>query len=245
MSVFETPGFWWLVLTISVSGIVRGFSGFGTGMIFIPVAGQFLKPSDVVLLSALLGVASTLPLLPNAWRIGERKDVGVLVLAACVTVPIGVWVLTQADTLVLRWVVSIVIFVALVTLVSGWRHSGALGITGRLSVGGTAGFLGGLVGLTGPVIVVFNLSSPSGIATVRANTILFLVALDLAVTVNIFRTGADMGQMLWLGGVLLIPYTVTILLGQSLFNPARERLYRVAAYSVIGVAVLTSLPIFD
>lgn len=245
INVFEVQGIWWLVLTIVVSGTVRGFSGFGSGMIFIPVASQFIPPSDVVLVLALMGGVSTLPILSGAWRLGDRKEVAVLVFAACATVPIGVWVLTQADTLVLRWLMSGVICVALVALVSGWRHRSPLGNFGRLGVGGSAGFLGGLAGLTGPVIIVFNLASQNGIATIRANTILFLIALDVVVPFNIILTGVDISQVFWLGLVLVGPYTLAIMLGKTLFDPSRETLYRAAAYSVITIAMVTSLPIFD
>lgn len=46
--VLATPGLVWLILTISVAGIVRGFTGFGTALVFVPVAGMFLPPQVVV-----------------------------------------------------------------------------------------------------------------------------------------------------------------------------------------------------
>ena len=42
-----------------------------------------------------------------------------------------------------------------------------------------------------------------------------------------------------------MPYFTTTMIGQSPFDPHRERLYRWAAYGVIGLAVLTGLPIWD
>ena len=39
-----TPGLIWLLFTIGLAGIVRGFSGFGTALIFVPVANIFLEP---------------------------------------------------------------------------------------------------------------------------------------------------------------------------------------------------------
>lgn len=48
LQVWATPGLIWLLLAISVAGIVRGFTGFGTALVFVPVAGIFLLPQTVV-----------------------------------------------------------------------------------------------------------------------------------------------------------------------------------------------------
>jgi len=45
--------------------------------------------------------------------------------------------------------------------------------------------------------------------------------------------------------MLSVPYLITTLIGKALFDPKLEKVYRVASYSVIGLAVLTSLPLFD
>ena len=38
------PGLGWLFAAALVAGVVRGFSGFGTAMAFMPVAGAILSP---------------------------------------------------------------------------------------------------------------------------------------------------------------------------------------------------------
>ena len=45
--------------------------------------------------------------------------------------------------------------------------------------------------------------------------------------------------------LLSVPYLATTLIGQSLFDPNRERAYRWIAYGVVGLAVITGLPILD
>ena len=51
---WAVPEFWWLVLVIGVAGVVRGFAGFGTGLVFIPLASIFLDPLWV--LAAVIAV---------------------------------------------------------------------------------------------------------------------------------------------------------------------------------------------
>jgi len=48
----------------------------------------------------------------------------------------------------------------------------------------------------------------------------------------------------FLAAILAVPYFFTTLIGQSMFDPRHERLYRWASYGVIAAAVLTGLPIW-
>ena len=117
--VLATPGLVWLVLTISGAGIIRGFTGFGTALIFVPVAGIFLPPAQVVALITLTGVASMAALLPRAWGQAARGEVTILVVAALITVPAGIWLLGFLDPVAVRWIVAGIAAATLAALVSG------------------------------------------------------------------------------------------------------------------------------
>ena len=39
--LFATDGFYWILTAAFVAGAVRSFSGFGVGMMYLPVPGQF------------------------------------------------------------------------------------------------------------------------------------------------------------------------------------------------------------
>ncbi len=239
------PGFWWLAATIAVAGIVRGFTGFGTALIFVPVAGLFLPAAQVVATITMLGLASTAALLPRAWRQGNRGEVGLLILAALPTVPLGLMVLEHLDSTTVRWIVAAIGTVTLGALMSGWRYAGAVRLPMLLAIGAAAGLLGGMTGLTGPVVILFYLAGQGAAQSVRANTILFLAALDLVIVANLLLGGITTFQMVWLAGLLAVPYFVTTMIGQALFHPSRERLYRRAALAVIALAVTTGLPIWE
>ena len=239
------PGLGWLLLTISVAGLVRGFTGFGTAMIFMPIAVQFLSVPEAILIMALAGAASAAALLPQAWKVGDRAEVASLALAAAVMVPLGLALIGWFDPNTLRWLVAGLIALTLLALITGWRYHGRLGLPGRLAVGGGAGFVGGLTGLTGPVVIVFYLANARSAETVRANVILFLAALDLVMIIGILWGGLVTAQIFWIAALLGGPYVVMVLIGQRLFDPARQSLYRWAAYIVVAGAVLAGLPIFD
>ncbi|WP_282076365.1 sulfite exporter TauE/SafE family protein [Epibacterium ulvae] len=245
LSAWATPGLFWLLLTIGAAGLVRGFTGFGTALIFVPVAGIFLTPVEVILMIVLTGVASTAALLPGAWGQADRKEVGTLALAATVTVPLGIWIMGQVDELLLRWFIAVIVGGTLLAVVSGWRYQGRLGLKGRGAIGSSAGLIGGMTGLTGPVVIVFYLANARDITKVRANTIVFLTAMDIVIALNLLVRGNVTSEAIWLAVLLSVPYFTTTMIGKAIFDPRFERAYRVAAYSVIAIAVISSLPIFD
>ncbi|MEB8388078.1 sulfite exporter TauE/SafE family protein [Rhodobacteraceae bacterium KMM 6894] len=244
LAAMDLPGFWWLVATISIAGVVRGFTGFGTALIFVPVAGLFLPAAQVIATITMTGVASTIALLPRAWRLADHREVGLLVIAALPTVPLGLMVMEALDGLTLRWIVTAVAGGTLTALVSGWRFHGSIRWPGLLVIGALAGLMGGMTGLTGPMVILFYLAGQAAVQTVRANTIVFLAALDVVIVANLFLRGTVGWQAVWLAVLLGVPYLITTLIGQALFDPTQERLYRYAAFAMIGMAVLTGLPLW-
>jgi len=238
------PGLWVLCAAMLVAGLVRGFTGFGTAMIFVPVAGRYLAPEQVIAVMALTGLASAGALVPRAWREGERAEVGRLALAACLTVPVGMALIPLVPNLAIRWIAISIAAITLIALVAGWRYQHAPGSKGLLGIGAGAGLMGGLAGLTGPLVILFYLAGTAPSRTVRANTILFLAALDVVLVANLAMRGEITAPILVLAACLGVPYLLATALGQAAFRPGREGLYRNVAYAVIGVAILTGLPLW-
>ncbi|MEO1140156.1 MAG: sulfite exporter TauE/SafE family protein [Pseudomonadota bacterium] len=243
--VLATPGLAWLCLAIGVAGLVRGFAGFGTALVFVPVAGIFLPPEHVIAVITLTGIASMAALLPRAWGQADRGEVSILVLAALLMVPVGLWLMTQLEDRVVRWVVAGIASGTLAALIAGWRYVEKVTRLGLLPIGAVAGVIGGMTGLTGPVVILFYLTGQSAAQSVRANTILFLAGLDVVIVGNLLLRGAVSVELVVLALVLAVPYFITSLMGQALFDPRHERLYRWVAYAVIALAVISGLPLWE
>ncbi|MEL6700835.1 MAG: TSUP family transporter, partial [Pseudomonadota bacterium] len=92
----------------ALAGLVRGFSGFGTAMIFLPVAGRVLGPFEAIVALIVMDIIGPIPLIPRAWRDADKRALGWLVGAMCLTLPIGLAVLSVAPEVLFRWLVSLV-----------------------------------------------------------------------------------------------------------------------------------------
>src|SRR3979490_3329705 len=76
-----------------VSGTARGFSGFGSALIFMPLASSMAAPRLVAALLLLIDFVAAAPLIPNAWKKADRKAIAGMVPGAPVGVPLGTYFL--------------------------------------------------------------------------------------------------------------------------------------------------------
>lgn len=249
MSVFvdaiATDGLWVLVVTALLAGLVRGFSGFGTAMVYLPVAGQVLSPFEALTTLMVMDLIGPIPNLPRAFRISDRPDILRLSLGALVAVPVGVFVLGLIEPAMFRYGVSLIAIALLILLISGFRYQGKLHPRMIYGTGAIGGFLAGSVGLPGPPVIMLYMASPHPVAVIRANIMVYLLLCDLMMIAVLQINGFLVLSAVALGALLALPYLVGNVLGGWLFRPRFERAYRAVAYFIIAASALNGLPMFD
>jgi uncharacterized membrane protein YfcA len=244
--VLQFEGLSWLICAAALSGLVRGFSGFGTALIFMPVAGQFLPPFWAVITLIVMDVFGPVPNLPRAWRSGHPRAVFVMAFGMVSALPLGLFLLKQMDPLLFRYLVATMALTAPLLLMMGFRFSAEavkpplLYVTGAFS-----GFLGGLVGIPGPPVIILYMSSRLPVRIIRANTMMFLFLFDVLLLLCLLLQGDLVALPVVIGLSLIIPSLLGNILGGFVFNPEKESLYRWVAYSITLVAGVTSLPVWD
>lgn len=243
-AALATQGLVWLVLAVFVAGLVRGFAGFGSAMIIMPVASSVLSPVEAVVFLIAAELIGPLPNARAAWREGVPRDVGLLVLGAAMALPLGVAALSVMDATVFGWVVSACVFSLLALMVSGWRLRG--GLTRRLTVcaGALGGFMTGFAGLPGPPVIMLYMASTLPVAVIRANFLLYLVALDLMLFGVLWALGMMNWHIAFLGLLVGVPNLIANSVGARLFDPSAERIFRNVAYIVIAVSATLGLPLW-
>ena len=221
-----------------IAGMVRGFAGFGAAMLMTPVFSALYGPPVGIALCLLLEIAVALPLLPAVVRLVDWRQLGLLLAAAVVFVPIGTHVLTLAEPEPMRWAISAIILVAVALLASGWRYPGRPRPVTTLAAGATSGFLNGVSGMAGPPIAFYYLAGENTAAHVRANLTTYFVFVDLA-AIAVFASRGLIGWDTGVHGLVLAPAVMLGgLLGERLFPLASESFYRRLALGLlVGVAI--------
>src|SRR5699024_9294868 len=131
-----------LALTAVLAGLVRGFSGFGSAMVLVPVASALTSPQTAVVLLLFTDTLLTLPMVVPAARRCNWREVLPLAAGALCTVPLGVHLLLILDQTLLRWIISLLILILVALLASGWRWSGRPNLLHTGLVGGASGLTG-------------------------------------------------------------------------------------------------------
>lgn len=238
------PGLWWLGAAVILAGLVRGFSGFGTALILIPVAARVVPPHWTLILLVVIDSIGPLPNLPRALRDGAPREVVTLVAGMLVGLPLGLWVLAALPVETFRWVVSIVALVMLALLMSGWRWHGAHGGAVSVAAGGVSGFLGGSTGMAGPPVILYYMVQQMPVAKLRANLLLFFVGGNAALLGYLALAGRLELPAVMLGLALAPVFLAANVVGAALFRPQMGTLYRRVAYALVAGAALSGLPIW-
>ena len=244
-AALATEGLWLLGLGAVLAGVVRGFTGFGNAMVYLPFAGQVLEPVWVLVTMVIIDMIGPLPEVPRAIREGHPRDVLRLGAGALIGVPIGVSVLVALQPELFRTAVSVLSLGLLVALVAGLRYRGPVGKPMIFGIGAGAGFLGGAVGLPGPLVILLYMARPLPAQVIRASTLLYLILADILMFGTFARRGLLAPEPILLGLVLVLPYLLAIRAGSAIFDPRHATLYRWVAYAIIAGSALSGLPVWD
>jgi uncharacterized membrane protein YfcA len=228
-----------------VSGIARGFSGFGSALIFMPLASSIAAPRMVAALLLIIDFIGSAPLIPNAWKQVDRKATAIMALGALVGVAIGTWLLSRLEPVTTRRIISAFLFALLLLLLSGWRYRGKDHPAISIGIGGLSGFGSGLAQTGGPPIVGYWLGRPIASVIQRANIVLFFAASDFFSLISDALSGLITADAIRFAIVVGPVCALGVGLGALLFGRASENIFRAICYALIAAAVLIGLPALD
>jgi uncharacterized membrane protein YfcA len=239
------PRFPWAVAIATVAGLVRGFSGFGSALIYMPLISAIYSPAIAAPTILLIDTLCGLPFSIHAWPNANRREVLPVSVGGAVGVPLGVVALLYVEPLTLRWFIAALVLAAVAALAAGWRYHGKPNLPASLGVGLASGFGAGAVQIGAPPLLVFWLGGKNSATTVRANIMVYFImqgslAFALYLYSGLFSTGIVVLSLLF--GA---PFAFAMFAGAYWFHGSSDVLYRRVAYVIIGFAGLASLPLFD
>lgn len=239
-----TPGLGWVVAIAVLAALVYGFAGFGSALIFMPLATIFLPPPLAIAAFSLSAVGSLITVFPGAWKAADKRATLMIVAMSVLFMPAGIYLLRIAPEETIRTAVCVVTLGTLAMLLSGWKVPLRGGRGLQLSVGALAGITGGSTGLNGPPVILFNLGTDQPVAVTRGNLACFLTLNSLFMMPMLWVQGLVDGRAFFLGLILLVPYALGGFVGVQMFRPEGAGLYKTVAYVLIGVAGVMGLPVW-
>lgn len=234
-----------VAVAATMGGLSRGFSGFGSAMVFMPIASATLTPIVATPVLLLTDIVSSSLLLRGALKQFCWQDVRWVLAGALIGFPLGLEILTRSDPVVVRWTASVIILASLAFLASGWRYRGPQTMPLTMGIGLASGTMGGVAQIGNPPIVAYWLGTEMPAQRMRANLIVYFSALTV-VGIAIF---ASKGLITWkvagLAAAALPGYILGMWTGNRVFRLASQSTFRRIAFVLIVASVVGGLPLLD
>lgn len=224
------------------AGLVRGFTGFGSALIYMPLVSAVYSPQIAAATLLLIDSISSLPVSIRAIPQCNWREVTPVTIAGAAALPFGVAILVYLDPLLLRWLIAVLVLVA---LAAGWRYHGKPTIAASAGVGVLAGVGAGAAQIGAPPLLIYWLGGQNSAATVRANIMVYFIMQGALSMIAYLYSALLTAQAIVLSVLLGVPFAVFLTIGARWFHGTSDELYRRVAYIIIAIAGLISLPIFD
>ncbi|MBT3907547.1 MAG: sulfite exporter TauE/SafE family protein [Rhodospirillaceae bacterium] len=214
------------VAIVTAGGIIRGYTGFGTGLVMAPLFTLLWGPVEAVATTVALGTISTVQLTLPALPLVKWREVGPLIAGVLLVAPFGTHLLLTVDPGVIKQVIAAaVLFFALIML-CGWKYKGPRGVGPSIATGCIGGFFNGIAAVGGGVLVLYLMSLPDNMRTQRANIVIAVGVLPLIVFLTIAISGAMTQQIFLNVAILVVPALLSVWAGSRLFGFLPERAFR-------------------
>jgi uncharacterized membrane protein YfcA len=238
LSVAEWAAAAIIVLT---AGVVRGFAGFGAGLVMVPSLTLIIGPVAAVPLVVLLEAVASLQLVPPAIPLVRWRTILPLGLAAMLMIPIGGGVLAALDPALMQRMISSLVLIFVIVLWTGWRYRSEPTTLVTSATGAASGLLTGLAGVGGPPVILFFFSGPHPAPTVRASLLCYFGMTQLVALITFIVYGLLNAELLIRAAILAPLFMGAAHIGAKLFGHVDERLFRrlmlifLAIMSVVGL----------
>jgi uncharacterized membrane protein YfcA len=218
--------------------IIGTISGFGSSILFVPLASLVLDFKVVLGITAVFHVFSNLSKIYLFQKGIDKKIALKLGIPAILFVTLGAWLTNFIPQKEIELGMNVIIFLLAIYMISG-HHKQIKESNTNLYLGGTlSGFFAGLIGTGGAIrgitLAAFNLEKDAFIAT--------SAIIDMGVDVS--RAGVYIASGYFQREhVILIPFLIIISIagsyvGKRILNYIPEKVFQ---YIVLGVILLTSL----
>jgi uncharacterized membrane protein YfcA len=225
-------------LIVVFSGLIHGYTGFGAGLLMVPLFSVLFGPVEAIAISTIVALFGSAQLYPGAARHANWREIIPILVAVALFTPVGTYLLFNMDRDLIRRAMGGFVLLFALILMSGWVYRGKRGVGPSVVAGALAGAVSGATGVGGPPIAIYFLSSPQPPETQRGNIIISVTVLVLIVLAAIAAGGGFTIETVMRGVILTPAYIAGTWSGSRLFAIApKEYFKRVALWLLLATGV--------
>lgn len=225
-------------IAVIISGVLRGYSGFGAALIIIPIFSNLYSPLTALSFHVLIEMPTLLVLLPTVVKIYDRKLINSSLFYLVTGVPFGFYLTGIIETAYLQLFIGYIVVISALLIWHGVPLAFANNRRFFHLVSAMSGISQGLVGLGGPPVVTTLMSRQDDGVTARANIIVVLSVLLIVSLISQITAEAITWLPIILALKLFFFYMLSNQLGKWLFFRYAQDIHRkVALFFLVLIGV--------
>jgi len=232
ISLSGEPGTAIIAIVAFGAGLIRGFTGFGGPAFILAILTLFFTPVSVVSKILVVDFLTSVFLFRAVYREIDWRATASMVIPTLLFMPLGHWLLIELDPLLMKRAMAVVIAVACVAMLAGYRYRHPMTTTWLIGIGIVSGivFGGSYIALVAVVCILLGPYDKHAGRTLIISWSFFTVLGFALISAISGTTGVD-------DVITAMPGALTYLLGAWLgshgFHNASEKLFRRAAIAVL------------
>ncbi len=227
------------VLATFGAAFIRGLTGFGFGILMVPILALAMTPMEAVLAINIMAGLLAFTELRLILRYAERSA---LIIGALVVLgtPFGLLLLDATPEPVARFLIALIALSAFIAITLPRRGAEQPGVLATTATGVSAGLLTGFAAMPGPPVVPYYVGRDIPRMTAKASMIGIFGVAALAGVGSGAAIGVLEAKILVLGLALFPIVLLGNWIGSMAFGKVSDRIWRTIVGAVLGAAALAA-----
>ena len=230
--------FFFIIFTVFVASIIRGFNGFGFSATCISGFSFILPAIEIVPIILLLEVIISIFMVPYIWNKIDWKFVFKLLTGIIIGSPIGLYLLKYLAPEITHLSVCLIIIFFSILLMKGYSNQKINNNYAKFFTGIVSGTLNGLTTLGGMPVALLLLITSIQPAIIRGSLAALFFLTDIYAFILSFLAGIVDMTITYRVIPLIIVLPVGVFIGNKFFVKSKEKTYRkVVFYFLIFISI--------
>tara|TARA_B110000238_G_C16007478_1_gene387316 strand:+ start:102 stop:863 length:762 start_codon:yes stop_codon:yes gene_type:complete len=230
---------YFIILTVFIASIIRGFNGFGFSATCISSFSFILPAIEIVPIILALEVIISIFMAPYIWNKIDWNFVFKILIGIIIGSPIGLYLLRHLNPETIHLSVCLLIIIFSILLMKGYSNKKINNNYGKFFTGIISGTLNGLTTLGGMPVALFLLITSIHPAVIRGSLAALFFLTDIyAFVLSSFAGIVDIITIYRIIPLIII-LPIGVYIGDKFFVKSKEETYRkVVFYFLIFISIL-------
>ena len=238
---FIPDNYFLIALVVVFSGFLRGFIGFGSGLLMIPILSYFYSPVFAMVFNIVIEIPATIYLTFVGIKKSNLREITPMMFTMMLTIPFGTIFLVSVDEQIIRTLMSLLLIFFVILIATGWRIKSTITKYVLVLGGAISGLMQGATGMGGPPYVTVLLSKNDSDDVARANILVITSGLVISAIISLYYFGLFTKDILLTGAISAPIYVFATYIGTKFFNYSGNKYFRNSSLIALGVVGLATL----